>query len=103
MRLLPSSLLVCLFWILQTAAIYESDVGVVDWHRSFIGVPSTTSPASSPSFHRVKATANSGNTKSFVVTATESNVLAALDPVNGTVGACGKCITESEELSIVHG
>ncbi|ESK86134.1 duf1620 domain-containing protein [Moniliophthora roreri MCA 2997] len=62
-------------------ALHESDVGVVDWHKSFMGIPRVDSIATSPKFHRV----GGKNTQSVVISATESNTLAALSPVNGTI------------------
>jgi len=59
-------------------ALHESDVGVVDWHKEFIGVPLSGSISTSPSFHRVK-------NSSFIVAATSSNVLAALEPEDGSI------------------
>jgi ER membrane protein complex subunit 1 len=64
-------------------ALHESEVGIVDWHKSLIGVPLSGSTSTAPVFHRVDT---GRETKSVVITATSSNVLAALDPVNGSVG-----------------
>ncbi|KAK1228286.1 hypothetical protein PQX77_008674 [Marasmius sp. AFHP31] len=66
---------------LRCSALHESDVGVVDWHKSHIGVPSVGSSITAPKFHRV----GGKNTQSVIISATESNALAALNPVNGTV------------------
>lgn len=63
-----------------TQALHESDVGVVDWHKQLIGVPLAGALATAPIFHRV-------GKNSIILTATGNNVLAALDPVNGSVGA----------------
>jgi hypothetical protein len=68
-----------------TAALHESEVGIVDWHKTLVGVPLIGSPNTAPLFHRVSV--GQGVTKSVVVTATGSNVLAAIDPVDGSVGA----------------
>ncbi|KIK60873.1 hypothetical protein GYMLUDRAFT_96989 [Collybiopsis luxurians FD-317 M1] len=65
-------------------ALHESDVGVVDWHKELVGVPNTASKHTSPTFHRAPERLGR-NTKSLVISATQSNVLAVLDPVNGTV------------------
>ncbi|KAI0686950.1 hypothetical protein BC835DRAFT_1408443 [Cytidiella melzeri] len=67
-------------WV--TLAIKSSEVGVVDWHRSNIGYTLTGNPSLLPVFHRVE---EDGNTKSLVLAATASNVLAALHPENGTI------------------
>ncbi|KAF9259043.1 DUF1620-domain-containing protein [Marasmius fiardii PR-910] len=64
-----------------TNALHESDVGIVDWHKPLIGFPSLASPATSPKFHRV----GGRNTQSVILSATEGNVVAALNAVNGTV------------------
>ena len=83
---LPSILLGCLTALsitLPANALHESEVGIVDWHKSLIGVPLSGSLSTAPAFHRVKV---GQETKSVIITATSSNVLAALDPVNGSVG-----------------
>lgn len=82
MHLLPFGLLSLLF-ATQSAAIHESDVGIVDWHKPLIGTPDYHSIATAPVFHRV----GQKNTQSVVLTATIRNVLAALNPVNGSIGA----------------
>ena len=66
----------------SSTALHESEVGIVDWHKHLIGVPLSSSTSTAPVFHRVGAT----STKSVVITATGNNVLAALNPVNGSVG-----------------
>jgi hypothetical protein len=60
--------------------LHESDVGLVDWHKRLIGVPLLGSSFTVPNFHHVNGT-------SLVLAATGNNVLAALHPDNGTVGA----------------
>lgn len=77
MRLLFYSLLATLSSAVW--ALHESDVGVMDWHKHLVGVPLLQSPATAPVFHRV-------GSKSIILSATMSNVLAALDSDNGTVG-----------------
>jgi hypothetical protein len=59
-------------------ALHEADVGVVDWHKQLIGVPLAGSVSTSPSFHQVE-------NRTLIITATESNVLAALEPEDGSV------------------
>ena len=77
--------LLALLSILPTAlALHQSEVGVIDWHKPLIGVPLTHSLSTAPVFHRVSTGA--GRTKSVVVSATASGVLAALDPVDGSLG-----------------
>ncbi len=70
-------------WATLSYAIHESDVGVVDWHKRLIGVSNVESSHTAPIFHRIHQ--EDKNTRSVVITATRSNVLAALDPVNGSV------------------
>lgn len=67
-----------------TYALHESEAGIVDWHKSLIGVPLTGSPLTAPSIHRVKGV--HGWTESLVISATGSNALGALGATNGTVG-----------------
>ncbi|EMD34983.1 hypothetical protein CERSUDRAFT_116509 [Gelatoporia subvermispora B] len=67
----------------SVSALHASEVGVVDWHKSFIGVPLIGSPSISPTFHRVGSA--DGPTQSVVLAATSSNVLAALSPMNGSI------------------
>jgi len=66
-------------------ALHESDVGVVDWHQPHVGVPLTSSLSTAPTFH-----AKSGGppTEALLLTATGSNVLAAMRASNGSLGAC---------------
>lgn len=92
---LGSLSLVPLFLLcLPTAqALHESDVGVVDWHRQLIGVPLTGALATAPIFHHV-------GENSIILTATGSNALAALDSVNGSVGAW-KVLVAGEDKSDV--
>jgi len=56
-------------------ALHESDVGVVDWNRKLIGVPLHNSPHTAPVFHG-----------DYILTATSSNVLAALNATDGSIG-----------------
>lgn len=67
-------------------ALHESEAGVVDWHKPFIGVPYIHSHSLAPSFHRFSAGAGKKATQSVVLTATGANVLAALDAVSGEIG-----------------
>ena len=60
-------------------ALHESDVGVVDWHKHLVGVPLISSPSTVPSFH------STPDGESVVLTATGSNVLAALKTEDGSV------------------
>lgn len=76
--------LAALFLLSTTHALHESEAGIVDWHKSLIGVPLTGSLATAPSFHRV--TKEDGWTTSLIISATSSNVLGALDAGDGAVG-----------------
>lgn len=78
-----------LLWLVASCvtrswALHSSEAGVVDWHKPLVGVPLIGALSTSPAFHRINEV--DGRTHSVVLTATSSNVLAALDPVNGTVG-----------------
>lgn len=82
--------LTALSWLSVVTALQASEAGVVDWHRKFIGVPRTDTLDSAPAFHRVQ---NKNDTRSVILTVTENtNVLAALDPVNGSVGMFTKTV-----------
>ncbi|KAL1740498.1 hypothetical protein HDZ31DRAFT_47393 [Schizophyllum fasciatum] len=62
-------------------ALHETDAGVIDWHKSLVGVPLVDSPATAPLMHRVKGKTS----KSVILSVTDKNVLAALDPVAGGI------------------
>lgn len=82
---IPAQLLFLGSLLIPTAyALHESEVGLVDWHKTQIGVPLTHHHGLAPVFHRVDAGRN--GSKSVVVSATQSNVLAAVDVVDGSVG-----------------
>ncbi|KDR78137.1 hypothetical protein GALMADRAFT_94668 [Galerina marginata CBS 339.88] len=61
-----------------TWALHESDVGVVDWHKHLVGVPLSGSISTAPSFHLA-------DNRTIILTATGNNVLAALEPEDGSV------------------
>ncbi len=82
MRLI--SLLVVASWLGTTFGIQESDAGIIDWHKRLVGVPLVDSTSTAPVFHRV----GGKNTKSVILAATGQNLLAALNPVDGSVGTC---------------
>lgn len=75
MRLLRSLLAVSLV-TLSSWALHESEVGIVDWHTKLIGVPLYNSQHTAPVFH-----------DDLVLTATSSNILAALNVSDGSIGA----------------
>ncbi|KAH9911778.1 uncharacterized protein BXZ73DRAFT_93328 [Epithele typhae] len=64
-------------------ALHSYEVGVTDWHKALAGVPLTQSAATAPVFHR--RTLANGGSSSVVLTATESNVLAAVHSANGSL------------------
>jgi hypothetical protein len=66
------------------AALHESDVGIIDWHQPHAGVPQTSSLSTAPTFH---AKPGRPPTEVLLLTATSSNVLAALHASNGSLGA----------------
>lgn len=81
-------LLLAALSIIPAWALHQSEAGVVDWHKKLIGIPLSASLSTAPVFHRVGGVNES--TRSIVLTATQSNVLAALDPIDGSVGmSCG--------------
>ena len=95
-RYLPAVILP-LFYLLSTStpsfALHASEAGVIDWHKTQIGVPLIFSQSLSPTFHRVTqknaneyGVALNDTTQSVVLTATSANVLAALEPLKGDVG-----------------
>ncbi|KAF9450978.1 DUF1620-domain-containing protein [Macrolepiota fuliginosa MF-IS2] len=59
-------------------AIHKTDVGVVDWYKKLIGVPLAGNIATAPTFRHAGG-------KDIILTATTSNVLAALNPEDGQV------------------
>ncbi|TFK18337.1 DUF1620-domain-containing protein [Coprinopsis marcescibilis] len=71
------------FWLLcafsiSSLALHETDVGVVDWYKPLIGVPMWDSTFTAPAFAKI------GN-RDLIITATGSNVLAALSVEDGSV------------------
>ncbi|CCM05286.1 uncharacterized protein FIBRA_07498 [Fibroporia radiculosa] len=75
--------LLAVSWATRIWALHSSEVGVVDWHKPFIGTPLLDAHSVAPKFHRI---GDAGEpTHSVVLTATASNVLAALDPVDGHI------------------
>ncbi|KAI0292365.1 hypothetical protein B0F90DRAFT_1770565 [Multifurca ochricompacta] len=64
------------------SALHESDVGIVDWYQSHAGVPLTSSLSTAPTFHTKQG---QPPTEALLLTATSSNVLAALHASNGSL------------------
>jgi len=69
-------------------ALHDSDVGIVDWHQPHVGLPLTSSLSTAPTFH---AKPGRPPTDALLLTATSSNVLAAIRASNGSLGACYLC------------
>ncbi|CCA66499.1 hypothetical protein PIIN_00183 [Serendipita indica DSM 11827] len=65
--------------------IYESQVGQIDWHSQYIGVPWIHSPALAPRIHRVGSVRHGTPAQAIYLAATKKNVLAALNPAEGNV------------------
>ena len=80
-----SLLLFCTLSLPPVRALHESEAGVVDWQKTFIGVPRTNEPQVAPSFLRLKTEGD--ETRSLIVSATETT-LGAVDPVDGSIGEC---------------
>ena len=80
-----SLLLFCTLSLPSVWALHESEAGVVDWQKTFIGVPRTDEPQVTPSFLRMKT--KEDETTSLVISATEAT-LGAVNPVDGSVGEC---------------
>ncbi|KAG9004471.1 hypothetical protein FRB94_002342 [Tulasnella sp. JGI-2019a] len=72
------TLLPCTAW-----ALSRSEAGVVDWQKTLVGVPKVQSPATRPTFYRLPL--RDGTTLAFLLTMTNSNIFAAMDPVKGSV------------------
>ena len=85
MRLALFTIVVWLVQLYQASAIQQSLAGVVDWHKALIGVPRLDLQ---PSFQRIPALNGSDATQDVIVTATDLNVLAILDPADGTISKC---------------
>jgi ER membrane protein complex subunit 1 len=83
MRSLNLLALILASFCTAVVALHESDVGIVDWHQPHAGVPLTSSLATAPTFH---ARLGRPPTEALLLTATSSNVLAALYASNGSLG-----------------
>jgi hypothetical protein len=70
--------------IARASALRAADAGVIDWHTPLAGVPLTQWAHTAPSLHGFRTGVEPN---ALVVTATASNVLAAIHPENGTLGA----------------
>lgn len=85
MRLAFLTIVIWLSQLYQATAIQKSLAGVVDWHKALIGVPRLDLE---PSFQRIPALNGSDATQDVIVTATDHNILAVLDPADGNIGKC---------------
>lgn len=83
--LLPCLLMLIILFCSPTLAIFASQAGSIDWHTMYIGIPHTSIPALEPRFHRVGASASTA--RAVYLAATKKNVLAALNPTEGNIGA----------------
>ncbi|KAI0060106.1 DUF1620-domain-containing protein [Artomyces pyxidatus] len=81
MRWLASIILSSL-WATSVFALHEAEAGVVDWHKALIGVPQVDSISTAPTF---EMRPGRPPTEGLLLTATGSNVLAALHAGNGSV------------------
>ncbi|THH17682.1 hypothetical protein EW146_g3182 [Bondarzewia mesenterica] len=69
-------------WLTVVYALHESEAGIVDWYQANIGVPLSESLSTGPSFHSKHG---QPPTEGLLLSATSSNVLAALNAGNGSV------------------
>jgi len=65
--------------------LYESQAGIIDWHKPYIGIPRLTR-WTSPRFHKITSTQPNIPSKAVVIVGTQKNVIAALNPSDGAVG-----------------
>jgi hypothetical protein len=82
MRFALFTIVIWLSQLYQATAIQKSLAGVVDWHKALIGVPRLDLE---PSFQRIPALNGSDVLQDVVVTVTDHNVLAVLDPADGNI------------------
>lgn len=64
-------------------ALHRSDAGKIDWHKELVGLPRIESLAVAPRFEQAAGRKPS----SFIVTVSKSNTLAAINAVDGKIGA----------------
>jgi ER membrane protein complex subunit 1 len=76
-----------LVWLLLVTlpclALHGSDAGKIDWHKELIGLPRIDAVAVAPRFEQAAGRKPS----SFIVTVSRSNVIAAVNAVDGMIGA----------------
>lgn len=81
---LGSLVLSTLLGCVQVLGISQRDAGLHDWHLELVGMPALET-GTSPRFHYPAGPTNTASS-SLVYTATQKNVLAALDPKTGVIG-----------------
>lgn len=72
-------------------ALHAEDAGKVDWHKPLVGIP-LRGREFAPNFHRVPPYRFKQSWKSVIITATEANVLAGVNPADAALGACIACV-----------
>lgn len=85
---LGSLLLPAILGVVQVLGISQRDAGLHDWHMELVGVPAIET-GTGPRFHYPAGPSNTASS-SLVYTATQKNVLAALDPKTGIIGKLGE-------------
>jgi hypothetical protein len=78
--------------------LYESQAGIIDWHKPYIGIPRLTH-STSPRFHQIVSTQPKIPSKAVVIVGTQKNVLAALNPSDGVVGTF--CLTRTTDDALI--
>lgn len=68
--------------VLPSFALHQSDAGKVDWHKELIGLPRIETTAVAPRFERTAGQKQ----RSFIVTVSKSNVVSAVNAVDGNIG-----------------
>jgi len=76
--------LILAFLCVAVTALHESDVGVVDWYQPHIGLPLISSLSTAPTF---QTKTGQPRAEALLLTATDGNVLAALNVSSGSIGA----------------
>lgn len=82
---LLSPLILIFALILSTNAIYAHQAGVIDWHKQYLGVPLTHTQQVAPRFHKIGGAGGKG--QAVWLAATERNILGAVNPSEGNIGA----------------
>ncbi|PVG00098.1 DUF1620-domain-containing protein [Serendipita vermifera] len=85
MRICRLAAFLTLFIPSTTNALYASQVGQIDWHETYIGIPSTHSSELTPRFHKVGGYSGGPPAQALYLASTQKNVLAALNPSEGNI------------------